>query len=369
MAEPVIQLQHVCKSFADEIALQPISLAVYAGEFLTLLGPSGCGKTTLLRLMAGFETPDSGRIYIDGNDVTDDSPEQRHVNLVFQSYALFPHMTVEDNIRFGLQCQGLAKDEQQERILEALQRVKLTEFATRRPDQLSGGQRQRVAIARAMVNEPSVLLLDEPLSALDYHLRRSMQGELKLLQKRLDMTFVMVTHDQEEALSLSDCVVVMNHGSIEQIGKPRDIYEEPSNLYVAKFIGEANVFSSEVLQANSEMLEIMIASKRVHFHNPKDIKAGQRVHIVLRPEDIAVWTVQEIDDTEDMLPAVVSQVIYKGSTVDLVVQLDDGHVLYATEFFDEDDEDLEYTVGERVWLQWQAGWEVVLLDESYAQEA
>ena len=362
MSEPIIVLNSLSKSYDGLTALQPIDLQVKDGEFLTLLGPSGCGKTTLLRLLAGFERPDQGEIYINGQRVDHLPPEQRHVNMVFQSYALFPHMTVFENVAFGLRCKKLAESEIHERVTEALCRVKLLDFSERKPAQLSGGQQQRVAIARAVVNEPLVLLLDEPLSALDYHLRCKLRVELKALQRRLGITFILVTHDQEEALSLSDRVVVMNHGSIEQMGTPRDIYEEPVNLYVAQFVGEANIFHKQVLSLVDNRVEVDIAGRIMPFANKTSFQVGDWINIVIRPEDIRVWNLREIPDHEhhQYLPAIVEEVIYKGSTVDLIVVLSDGQRLSAAEFFDEDDEELEYTIGESVLLEWQAGWEVVL---------
>jgi len=366
MADPLINLANLSKSFDGEIVLHPLDLDIKDGEFLTLLGPSGCGKTTLLRLLAGFEAPDTGTINIKGQRIDTLPPEQRHVNMVFQSYALFPHMTVFDNVAFGLKCQKLPQVEIKLRVIQALQRVKLDDLAQRKPAQLSGGQQQRVAMARAVVNEPNVLLLDEPLSALDYHLRRNMQIELKALQRRLGITFIMVTHDQEEALSMSDRIVVMNHGCIEQIGTPRDVYEEPINLYVAGFVGVANILNKKVLSATNDYIEIEVANTRVHFENSKTFKAGDQVNIVIRPEDIKVWNVREVstDSEHEYLPGTVNEVIYKGSTVDLIVTLADGQRISATEFFDEDDEELEYEIGEKVLIEWQPGWEVVLANEA-----
>ena len=366
MTQPIITLSNLSKCFDGQVALHPLDLEVKDGEFLTLLGPSGCGKTTLLRLLAGFETADTGEIAINGKRIDHLPPEQRHVNMVFQSYALFPHMTVFDNVAFGLKCQHVQQQEINKRVNEALQRVKLIELAQRKPDQLSGGQQQRVAMARAVVNEPLVLLLDEPLSALDYHLRRNMQVELKALQRRLGITFIMVTHDQEEALSLSDRIVVMNHGSIEQIGSPRDIYEEPTNIYVAQFVGIANILTKKILSTTKKTIEVDVAGTRVHFINSKQFNTGDQVNIVIRPEDINVWNVREVsaESEQEYLPGTVSEVIYKGSTVDLRVTLSDGQLISATEFFDEDDEELEYEIGEKVLIEWQPGWEVVLAVET-----
>lgn len=363
MTNTILSLRDVAKTFADQQALFPTSLDVQNGEFLTLLGPSGCGKTTLLRLISGFETPDQGRILLNDKDITNQAPEERHINMVFQNYALFPHMNVFQNVAFGLECQGLPKSEIEPRVIDALTRVKLEHLRDRSPSQLSGGQQQRVAIARALVKEPAVLLLDEPLSALDYVLRKEMRIELKALQRRLGLTFILVTHDQEEALTLSDRVVVMNAGRIEQIGSPRDVYEEPKNLFVTKFIGEANIFEATVLEANSEKLTVNLLNNQFILKNTKNFQAGDQVKIVIRPEDISAWNKKEIDnDTKGLIQGRVAEVIYKGSTVDLVVILENDQRVYTTAFFDEDDEKLDYGRGEEVYLDWKIGWEVILPD-------
>jgi spermidine/putrescine transport system ATP-binding protein len=363
--DPIITLTGISKHFDQQSILKSLDLDIYDGEFLTLLGPSGCGKTTLLRILSGFEAPDSGVITIKGQDITSTPPERRHINMVFQSYALFPHMNVFDNIAFGLRCQNVPIANIKQQVQQVLSMVKLEPYAKRKPQQLSGGQQQRVAIARAVVNRPLVLLLDEPLSALDYHLRRSMRVELKKLQRQLGITFILVTHDQEEALSLSDRVVVMNHGCIEQVGSPRAIYETPNSLYTAQFIGDANIFRCQVMNTIDDTIEVVIAEVCVHFKNRRQYQPSDWVNVIIRPEDIQVWNVREVDadDEHEFLPATVSEVIYKGSTVDLIVILSNGQSVAATEFFDEDDEDLEYEIGEKVLLQWQPGWEVVLPDE------
>ena len=237
---PLIVLKSLSKGFDGKQIISELDLTIQNGEFLTILGPSGCGKTTVLRLIAGLEDVDDGQIILDGQDITDIPAENRFVNTVFQSYALFPHMTVFDNVAFGLRMQKTPAAEIQKRVDQALRMVQLEDFAERRPNQLSGGQQQRVAIARAVVNRPKVLLLDESLSALDYKLRKQMQNELKALQRKLGITFIFVTHDQEEALAMSDRIIVMREGKIEQDGTPREIYEEPKNLFVAQFIGEIN---------------------------------------------------------------------------------------------------------------------------------
>lgn len=358
--ENIIEIKNVSKHFHNHLVLDDINLQIRNGEFLTLLGPSGCGKTTLLRLLAGFDTPDQGSIWLQGKNITKTPPEIRHINMVFQSYALFPHMTVFENVAFGLRCQKISNDIITQSVNEALSMVKLDIFASRKPQQLSGGQQQRVAIARAVVNQPLVLLLDEPFSALDYSLRKNMRIELKELQRRLNITFIFVTHDQEEALSMSDRIVIMNQGAIEQIGTPRDVYEEPKNLFVTGFIGEANIFETRVDAASEKEIEVMIENKTFHFQNKKQLPVGQIVNVILRPEDINVWGKLEIENTKDMIPGVVEQVIYKGSTVDLIVRLASNKLISASEFFDEDDEKLEYEVGEKVWVGWRVGWEVII---------
>ncbi len=364
LSPPVLSLQGIAKSFADQQALQPFDLDIANGEFLTLLGPSGCGKTTLLRVISGFETPDTGRILLNSQDITHQEPEQRHINMVFQSYALFPHMTIFENVAFGLQCKGIAKDEIATRVAEALKRVRLQELRDRMPSQLSGGQQQRIAIARALINEPIVLLLDEPLSALDYVLRKDMRIELKALQRRLGITFILVTHDQEEALTMSDRIVVMNAGKIEQVGTPRDVYEEPKNLFVTRFIGEANILKATVTAVSEQTLDVNLYGQTYTLKNKNGFRVNDNINIIIRPEDIEAWNKNELDNVTGLFSAKVNEVIYKGSTVDLVVTLDDGQRLYATEFFNEDDDKLDYKIGEQVYLDWKVGWEVILPDET-----
>lgn len=364
MATNVVELRSVFKSIHDHEILYDICLDVCEGEFLTLLGPSGCGKTTLLRLISGFEEPTQGHILIDGKDVVGLSPHRRHVHTVFQSYALFPHMTVFENVAFGLRCQQVPFKEIQTRVVEVLNMVKLEKYGERKPHQLSGGQQQRVAIARAAVNRPRVLLLDEPLSSLDYRLRKTMQIELKQLQRTLGITFIFVTHDQEEALSMSDRVVIMQEGHIEQIGTPREVYEEPRNLKVAKFIGEANIFVGEVInRGENKQIHVNIFGKERIAKTSRLFAPGEKVHVLIRPEDVRVWNHHEVDNTIEMFAGTVEEVIYKGTTVDLIVRLANNIVIAATEFFDEDDDRLEYQIGEQVWVNWTPGWEVILPHE------
>lgn len=364
MTANVIELRDVSKTIHDHQILFDINLEVRNGEFLTLLGPSGCGKTTLLRLISGFEEPTTGKIFINGNNVDGLPPHLRHVHTVFQSYALFPHMTVYENVAFGLRCKKLSKQDIEERVAEVLKIVKLEKYAKRKPEQLSGGQQQRVAIARAVVNRPLVLLLDEPLSSLDYRLRKTMQIELKQLQRKLGITFIFVTHDQEEALSMSDRVVVMNEGCIEQIGTPRQVYEKPQNLTVAQFIGEVNIFESHVTAIHENKVTVNIQGKERIVKSSKNFTPGQKALVLVRPEDLRVWDHSEVDDTNDMFEGIVEEVIYKGTTVDLMVRLSNNQLVAATEFFDEDDDRLEYAIGEHVWTTWLSGWEVILPHET-----
>lgn len=260
MSKHLIDLKNITKTYDDTDVLKDINLYIRDGEFLTLLGPSGCGKTTMLRLIAGFTLPDNGQILVDGKDISGVPPYRRQVNTVFQKYALFPHLNVFDNIAFGLKIQKLPKDEIESRVNEMMELVNLAGYGRRYIDQLSGGQQQRVAIARALVNRPRVLLLDEPLGALDLKLRKGMQIELKRMQQKLGITFIYVTHDQEEALTMSDTIVVMNEGVIQQIGTPADIYNEPKNVFVAKFIGESNIWVSSRSWAACRSLAAALAA-------------------------------------------------------------------------------------------------------------
>ncbi len=369
---PVVRVHDVTKTYDGQPALQGVSLDVQRGEFLTILGPSGCGKTTILRLVAGFEATTSGFISIDGQDVTGLPPERRNVNTVFQSYALFPHMNVFENVAFGLRMKKRPTTEIRREVGEALRLVQLDGFESRMVSNLSGGQQQRVAIARAIINRPLVLLLDEPLSALDYRLRKQMQLDLKHLQRKLGITFVLVTHDQEEAFSMSDRVVVMNNGRIEQIGAPSSIYEEPRNLYVARFVGEINILNAEVVEQDGDRARVRAQGLDVFMRTKHAFAAGDKVHILLRPEDLRVETLKdlaedpELEDSfsrERSLVGTVEETIYKGATYDVAVRLDNGTQVMATEFFNEDDEAVYFRAGDRVAVSWVEGWEVVLPHE------
>ena len=312
MSRPMIDIRSVTKRFGSFTAVDDVSLAVEPGEFLTLLGPSGCGKTTLLRMLSGFEHPDAGSIHIGGQNVTHLAPYRRNVNQVFQSYALFPHLTVRENIGFGLRMQKVPRAEADRRIAEVVELVALNGFEERHPHQLSGGQRQRVALARAIVPRPSVLLLDEPLSALDAKLRHQMQLELKHLQKRLNLTFVFVTHDQEEALTMSDRIAVFNRGRIEQLGTTTEVYHQPRSAFVADFIGDANLLQAEMVARNGVSGRLRL-SGGLELAIPLALWPDQERHAILsvRPEKVLV-SKQPID-AENVFEAEVTEEIFQGA--------------------------------------------------------
>ena len=309
MSKELIRLRDLCMAFDDELVLDHINLYINDSEFLTLLGPSGCGKTTTLRIIGGFTTPTSGDVTFDGVRINDVPPHKRQINTVFQKYALFPHLDVFENIAFGLRLAKVPADEIETRVTEMLGMVSLKGFEHRRIDQLSGGQQQRVAIARALVNRPKVLLLDEPLGALDLRLRKDMQNELKRIQQQMGITFIYVTHDQEEALTMSDTVVVMDKGRIQQIGTPEDIYNEPKNAFVADFIGESNILNG-----------VMVRDKVVKMYGKEFpcVDAGfaenEPVDVVIRPEDIDIVPVEQ-----GQLVGTVTNVTFKGMQYDIIV--------------------------------------------------
>jgi len=323
MSKELIRLQNVCMAFDDELVLDHINLCIKDKEFLTLLGPSGCGKTTTLRIIGGFMTPTSGDVLFDGVRINDIPPYQRQINTVFQKYALFPHLNVYENIAFGLRMQRrpdpkdptgkrkvrIPEDEIHQRVMEMLEVINLKGFEHRKPDALSGGQQQRVAIARALVNRPKVLLLDEPLAALDLKLRKDMQIELKRIQQQVGITFIFVTHDQEEALTMSDTVVVMNKGTIQQIGTPEDIYNEPQNAFVADFIGESNIIDGVMVRDNYVKMY-----GREFYCLDSGFAPNEPVDVVIRPEDIDIVPVEQ-----GQITGTVTTVTFKGMQYDIIV--------------------------------------------------
>ena len=309
MKNALVNLVNISKSFDNQMVLDDLNLYIRENEFLTLLGPSGCGKTTTLRILGGFETPDKGQVIFEGRDITNLPPNKRNLNTVFQKYALFPHMTIAENIAFGLKISGKSKSYINDKIKYALKLVNLDGFENRMPDSLSGGQQQRIAIARAIVNEPKVLLLDEPLGALDLKLRQSMQYELIRLKEELGITFVYVTHDQEEALTMSDTIVVMNQGYIQQIGTPENIYNEPENAFVADFIGHSNIIDGTMIK--DELVEILGARWACV---DKGFGNNKPVDVVIRPEDVEL-----VDPSEGTLQGEVTSLIFKGVHYELDV--------------------------------------------------
>jgi len=320
---PSVELQSVSKRFGDLLAVDDLSLELLGGEFFTLLGPSGCGKTTTLRMIAGFERPSEGTIRIDGADVAQLPPHKRPTNTVFQSYALFPHMSVEDNVAFGLRRKRVAREEVGRRVAAELERVGLAGEARRRPSQLSGGQQQRVALARALVNLPKVLLLDEPLGALDLKLRKGLQVELKRIQREVGITFVYVTHDQEEALTMSDRIAVMNRGRVEQVADPEGVYERPATTFVAGFIGVSNLMPAVVAGSDEVRLEHGPAVRV-----PVDgLPRGERCQAVVRPEKLRIEPLEPVAPSANGMPRVegtVESSLYLGTSTQIVVDLGDG---------------------------------------------
>ena len=316
----LIELDNLTKEYNGQVVLKGIHLDINEKEFVTLLGPSGCGKTTTLRIMGGFEEANGGRVLFDGQDISSLPPYKRELNTVFQKYALFPHMNVFDNIAFGLKIKKMDKDTIKHKVERMLKLVGLEGFGPRNINQLSGGQQQRVAIARALVNEPKVLLLDEPLGALDLKLRKAMQIELKNIQQEVGITFVYVTHDQEEALTMSDTIVVMNEGQIQQIGSPTDIYNEPENRFVAQFIGDSNIIEGTFVK------DYLVAFDNQEFECvDKGFDEGQEVDIVLRPEDLDI-----VDVGKGKIEGVVRSIVFKGVHYEIIVETKDRNYMVQT---------------------------------------
>jgi len=349
-ASAVIEIDHVTKKFDDYTAVNDADFSIAEGEFFSMLGPSGCGKTTTLRMIAGFETPTTGAIRLDGTDVSTVPPYKRSVNTVFQQYALFPHMTVWDNVAFGPRSQKVSKTEVSRRVDELLEVVRLSDFAARKPGQLSGGQQQRVALARALVNFPKALLLDEPLGALDLKLRHAMQFELKRIQREVGITFVYVTHDQEEALTMSDRIAVMSNGNVEQIGTPTEIYARPSTVFVAGFIGQANLWpcSIDSRSNGSAIVGALGTSLSASCHLPQ-IAAGQRGTVMVRPERLQI-TMADPQTLGARVSGRVTDLTFQGPVVRLLLTVPDGSQVLANV---PDDADLpQLRPGDEVWASW-----------------
>jgi spermidine/putrescine transport system ATP-binding protein len=360
--DDVIELRHVSKHFGDFVAVHDADFSIGRGEFFAMLGPSGCGKTTTLRMIAGFETPTAGEIRLEGHDVSRVPPYRRNVNTVFQAYALFPHMTVWDNIAFGPRSRKVDEKEIAKRVGEMLEIVRLGEFAKRKPTQLSGGQQQRVALARALVNFPSALLLDEPLGALDLKLRQAMQIELKRIQREVGITFIFVTHDQEEALTMSDRIAVMNQGWVDQIGAPEEIYHHPQSVFVAGFIGQANLWSVVVESANADTAMVSVCGQRVGA--PLDghrVKAGDQVELMVRPERVRV-SVAEPTDGSMALPCTVIDYVFQGPVVRFALSGPDDAEVVAHVGADEQLPMLR--PGDRVYASWEASAGRLLPDQT-----
>ena len=362
MSNAMIVLERVSRRFDEIAAVDDVSLEIAAGELFSLLGPSGCGKTTTLRMIAGFEEPDHGRVLLDGEDVTYVSPKKRNVNMVFQDYALFPHMTVAENVGFGLKLKRVASAEIAERTDDMLAIVKLEGLADRRPGELSGGQRQRVALARALVNRPAALLLDEPLGALDLKLRREMQHELKRIQKSTGTTFVYVTHDQEEALTMSDRIAIMDGGKVQQLADPRSLYERPKTSFVAGFIGTSNALSIGITRRHGELAVMdMGDGMRICVDCPNP--AGESVQITVRPEKIRIGGADD-DPSRSWIVGEVVERIYLGSLSQVLVELPTTERLVVHEL--NDDYVSTGGPGDRIELSWAARHSLVVEDGATA---
>lgn len=369
--KPIISFRNIVKRFGSMTAVDNVSLDVMPGEFFALLGPSGCGKTTLLRMLAGFEVPTEGAVLIDGQDMGETPPNKRPVNMVFQSYAVFPHMNVAGNVAYGLKIDGLPKDEIEARVQEALDLVQLGHLAARKPDQLSGGQRQRVALARALIKRPKVLLLDEPLSALDAKLREAMRFELSQLQQKVGITFIMVTHDQDEALAIASRIAVMHKGAIAQLGAPSDLYEFPASRFVADFIGSVNMFEGKLIKDGADEAVIAcpdLAPYSVHLPHSAPGNAGSSVWVAIRPEKLNLHkkageppAVPDSPPAHNVAQGVIKEISYLGDTSIFHVQLPAGQLLRVSRPNRSRYEQEHFDWGDTVWVSWAGSSPVVLL--------
>lgn len=363
MSHPLIEIDNISKVFnGNVIAVAPTTMIIEEGEFFVLLGPSGCGKTTLMRMIAGFENPSSGRILIDGKDLTDVGPNFRPTNMVFQSYAVFPHMTVADNVAYGLKVAGTPKADIPKLVQEGLNIVRLAEFGNRRPDQLSGGQRQRVALARALVKRPKVLLLDEPLSALDAKLRESMQVELVNLQNEVGITFIMVTHDQDEALSMASRIAVMEKGQVKQIATPIDLYEFPHNRFVADFIGKMNLFEASYLQGVGATIDLdvkEIGRITLPFNQADQFSPADQIGIAIRPEKVRL-DIDRPPQGRIAIEGTIRQIAYYGNASHVYLRSANGTELEAKITNDSRTSTQGFTNGTTCWFSWDPSDTLVL---------
>ncbi len=360
MGKAIVKLENLSKHFGDVVAVEDVDLEIQGGEFVTLLGPSGCGKTTTLRMIAGLEMPSAGSVYLEGQDVTYTPPEKRPVNMVFQAYALFPHMTIAENIAFGPMIKKWPRQEIDRRVEEMLKLVQLEGFGSRKPTQLSGGQAQRVALARALINGPKVLLLDEPLGALDLKLRKAMQLELRGIHERLGMTFVYVTHDQEEAMVMSDRIVLMNKGRIVQIGSPTEIYNNPGSEFVSRFIGEANLLEGQVRAIEADHTELEADGLMLFAPHNSRLAAGQRAIVSIRPERANLFSRREDipESCKNVVEGRVESAIFLGPIARYHVRLPGDHLLVVDQATR--DGALAYHVDDRLYVGWETTSNVVL---------
>lgn len=344
MENAIIKLENVCKNYGENEVVKSLDMNIYEGEFLTMLGPSGCGKTTTLRMIAGFEKHTSGKIYIENKEIQGVEPYNREVNTVFQNYALFPHMSIFENIAFGLNIKKIPKKEVAERVNEMLELVQLIGYENRKPDQLSGGQKQRVAIARALINKPKVLLLDEPLGALDLKLRKQMQFELKRLQKKLGITFVYVTHDQEEALTMSDRIALLSEGVLEQLDTPRNIYNKPKSRFVADFIGESNLFYGTIDEKQDNEVRVVIETGYITAVD-QNVSVGDIVDISVRPENLKI-SIEPVEGFDCI--GVIKEYVFIGNVHKIIIALANGKEIKGNQ----SPKEKELPIGSYVYLHW-----------------
>ncbi len=344
MSKVIVKLENFCKSYGKKEIIKNLNLEVYEGEFLTLLGASGCGKTTILRSISGIDNVTSGKIYLDGEDVTNLDATRREVNTIFQNYALFPHMTVEENIGFGLKMKGVEKNKIEKRVKEMLDLVRLKGYEKRMPSQLSGGEQQRVSIARGLINKPKVLLLDEPISALDLKLKKQMQVELKQLQRKTGITFIYVTHNQDEALTMSNRIVLLNNGKIEQIDTPENIYRHPVSKYVADFIGESTIFNAVVDYVEPNYTFCTLENKYRIKIRSNNYEADEKLQIVFRPEDVRLSTKEK--DYQSM-PIIIKENIYDGSLTKVIADMDGKETKISV-----DKDGRTYDIGTELYMVW-----------------